>query len=103
MVKGLYFSTGDAAAAADKAIVLNADNLVSIGTATATTSKMYFLDRANTGAETVLTLTHAEAQVRVQVCARRMQKMRMRCTRARARARTPTRTRVCPRDTHKVW
>ena len=62
MIKGLYFSTGDAAAAADKAIVLNADNFVSMGTVTTTTTKMYFLDRANTGAETVLTLTHAEAR-----------------------------------------
>ncbi len=65
MTKTLYFSiSNDPSDAADDALLLNADNFIAMGFGDTTqTIKMYFLDRANTGAaETIITLTHAEAR-----------------------------------------
>ena len=65
MTKTLYFSiSNDPSDAADDALLINADNFVAMGPADTTqVTKMYFLDRANTGAaETIITLTHAEAR-----------------------------------------
>ena len=61
MVKTLYFTIGSAPSdAADDALLINADLFLAMGPTTSTTTKMYFLDRANTGAaETIITLTHA--------------------------------------------
>ena len=61
MTKTLYFSiSNDPSDAADDALLINADRFIAMGPAgTTTTTKMYFLDRANTGAaETIITLTH---------------------------------------------
>jgi len=64
MIKNLYFSIGSTPSdAADDALMINADLFVAGGFATATTSKLFFLDRANTGAaETIITLTHDEGR-----------------------------------------
>jgi len=67
MTKTLYFSINslnDASDAADDALLINADRFIAMGCGDTTqTTKMYFLDRANTGAaETIITLTHAEAR-----------------------------------------
>ena len=65
MIKTLYFSiSNDPSDAADDALLINADNFIAMGPADTTqTTKMYFLDRANTGAaETIITLTHDEAR-----------------------------------------
>jgi len=64
MNKNLYFTIGSAPSdAADDALMINADLFLAMGPTTATTTKMYFLDRANTGAaETIITLTHAEGR-----------------------------------------
>ena len=64
MNKGLYFTIGsDPSDAADDAIMINADLFVAMGPSTATTTTMYFLDRANTrAAETKITLTHDEGR-----------------------------------------
>ena len=64
MNKNLYFSIGSTPSdAADDALMINADLFLAMGPTTATTSKMYFLDRANSGAaETIITLTHAEGR-----------------------------------------
>tara|TARA_R110002096_G_scaffold433508_1_gene652329 strand:+ start:444 stop:770 length:327 start_codon:yes stop_codon:yes gene_type:complete len=63
MNKNLYFSIGSAPSdAADDALMINADLLVSMHPVTAVTTKLSFLDRANTGAaNTTVTLTHASA------------------------------------------
>jgi hypothetical protein len=61
MTKTLYFSiSSDPSDAADDALLINADRFIAMGPAgTTQTTKMYFLDRANTGAaETTITLTH---------------------------------------------
>lgn len=64
MNKTLYFSiSNNPSDAADDALMINADLFVAGGFATATTSKLFFLDRANTGAaETIVTLTHDEGK-----------------------------------------
>ena len=65
MTKTLYFSiSNDPSDAADDALLINADYFIAMGPAdTTTTTKMYFLGRANTGgAETIITLTHHEAR-----------------------------------------
>lgn len=70
MNKNLYFSIGSTPSdAADDALMINADLFLAMGPTTATTSKMYFLDRANTKnaggsgtGETIITLTHAEGR-----------------------------------------
>ena len=64
MNKNLYFTIGSTPSdAADDALMINADLFLAMGPTTATTTKMYFLDRANTGAaETIITLTHAEGR-----------------------------------------
>ena len=64
MNKNLYFTIGsEPSDAADDALMINADLFVAMGTRTATSTVMFFLDRANTGAaETIITLTHDEAR-----------------------------------------
>tara|TARA_Y100001937_G_C7102482_1_gene323220 strand:+ start:539 stop:865 length:327 start_codon:yes stop_codon:yes gene_type:complete len=64
MTKTLYFSiSNDPSDAADDALMINADLFIAAGFATATTSKLFFADRANTGAaETIITLTHDEGR-----------------------------------------
>ena len=64
MNKNLYFTIGSTPSdAADDAIMINADLFVAMTPRTATTTVMFFLDRANTGAaETMITLTHDEAR-----------------------------------------
>ena len=61
MIKTLFFSIGsDPSDAADDALLINADLFLAMGPSTSTTTTMYFMDRANTGAaETKITLTHA--------------------------------------------
>tara|TARA_B100000902_G_C27235243_1_gene877031 strand:- start:597 stop:923 length:327 start_codon:yes stop_codon:yes gene_type:complete len=61
MNKNLYFTIGSAPSdAADDALMISADLFLAMGPATDVTTKMYFLDRANTAAaETIITLTHA--------------------------------------------
>ena len=67
MTKTLYFSVNavtDPSDAADNAVLLNADNFISMFPAgTTTRTQMNFLDRANTGAaETVISIDHAEGR-----------------------------------------
>lgn len=64
MNKNLYFSIGSAPSdAADDALMINANLLVSMHPVTAVTTKLSFLDRANTGgANTTVTLTHPTAK-----------------------------------------
>tara|TARA_Y100000361_G_C10996984_1_gene257240 strand:+ start:34 stop:360 length:327 start_codon:yes stop_codon:yes gene_type:complete len=64
MNKNLYFTIGSTPSdAADDALMINADLFLAMGPVTATTTKMYFLDRANTqAAETIITLTHDEGR-----------------------------------------
>jgi len=64
MNKNLYFTIGSTPSdAADDALMINADLFIAGGFATATTSKLFFADRANTGAaETIITLTHDEGR-----------------------------------------
>ena len=64
MNKNLYFTIGSTPSdAADDALMINADLFVAMTPRTATTTVMFFLDRANTGeAETMVTLTHDEAR-----------------------------------------
>tara|TARA_R110002020_G_scaffold40776_2_gene120362 strand:+ start:1551 stop:1880 length:330 start_codon:yes stop_codon:yes gene_type:complete len=63
MTKTLYFSiANDPSDAADDALLINADMFIAMGPADTTIhTKMYFMDRANTGAaETIIQLTHSE-------------------------------------------
>ena len=65
MTKTLYFSiSNDPSDAADDALLINADRFIAMGCGDTTqTTKMYFLDRANTGAaETIIALTHHEGR-----------------------------------------
>ena len=64
MNKNLYFTIGSTPSdAADDALMINADLFVAMTPRTATTTVMFFLDRANTGAaEKMITLTHDEAR-----------------------------------------
>ena len=71
MTKTLYFSiSSDPSDAADDALLINADRFIAMGPAgTTQTTKMYFLDRANTGAAgTIITLTHDAGMFEKNIC-----------------------------------